>query len=40
MLNVSLAGDRLNEKLLFIWLSHVIFLMMSFYAVPFPKRCL
>ena len=34
------AGDHLNGKLLFIWLSHVMFLMVSFCAVPFPTRCL
>ena len=35
MLNVRLAGDHLNGKLLFIWLSHVMFLMVSFCVVPF-----
>ena len=40
MLNVRLSGDHLNGKLLFIWLSDVMFLMVSFCAVPFPTRCL
>ena len=37
MLNVRLAGDHLNGKLLFIWLSHVMFLMVSFCGVPFSE---
>ena len=36
MLNVRLAGDHLNGILLFIWLSHVMFLMVSFWFVFFP----
>ena len=37
MLNVRLADDHLYGKLLFTWLSLVMFLMVSFYAVPFPR---
>ena len=40
MLNVRLAGDHLYWKLLFTWLSLVMSMMVSFYAVFFPKRCL
>ena len=40
MLNVRLAGGRLYGKQLFIWLSLVLSLMASFYAVLFPTRCL
>ena len=36
MLNVRLAGGRLYGKQLFIWLSLVVSLMASFYAVPLP----
>ena len=36
MLNVRLAGDHLNGKLLFTWLSLVMSLMVSFCAVLFP----
>ena len=38
MLNVRLTGNYLNGKLLVIWLSHVMFLMVSFCAVPFLPR--
>ena len=40
MLNVRLAGDHLYGKLLFTWLSLVMSMMVSFYAVLFPTRCL
>ena len=41
MLNVRLADDHQNGKLLFIWLSLVMSLMVSFSAaVPIPTRCL
>ena len=40
MLNVRLADDHLNGKLLFIWLSHVMFLMMSFCAAVHPRDVL
>ena len=40
MLNVRLAGDHLNGKLLFIWLSHVMFLMMSFCAAVYSRDVL
>ena len=40
MLNVKLAGDHLNGKLLSTWLSLVMSLMMSFCAVPFPTDVL
>ena len=40
MLNVRLADVHLSGKLLFIRLSLVMSLMVSFYAVPFPTRCL
>ena len=36
MLNVRLAGDHLNGKLLFTWLSLVMSLMVSFCGVLFP----
>ena len=38
MLNVRLA--HLFGKLLFTWISLVVSLMVSFYAVLFPTRCL
>ena len=39
MLNVRLSGDHLYGKKLFTWLSLVMSLMASFYAVPcfFPR---
>ena len=37
MLNVRLAGEHLYGKLLSTWLSLVMSLMMSFYAVLFPR---
>ena len=37
MLKVRLAGDHLYGKLLFTWLSLVMSLMASFYAVLFPR---
>ena len=40
MVNARLAGDNLNGKLLFTWLSLVMSLMVSFCAVIFPMRCL
>ena len=40
MLNVRLAGDHLFGKLLFIWLSLMVSMVMSFCAVLFPTRCL
>ena len=41
MLNVRRpAGDHLNEKLLFTWLSLVMSMMVSIPAVIFPTRCL
>ena len=40
MLNVRLADDHLYGKLQFTWLSLVMSLMASFYAVSFPTRCL
>ena len=40
MLNVRLAGDHLNGKLLFTWLSLVVSVMVSFCGVLFPTRCL
>ena len=40
MLNVRLAGDHLYGKLLFIWLSLMMSMMLSFCALLFPKRCL
>ena len=40
MLNVRLAGGHLYGKQLFTWLSLVVSLMASFYAVLFPTSCL
>ena len=40
LLNVRLAGDHLYGKLLFTWLSLVVFMIVSFCAVLFPMRCL
>ena len=40
ILNVRLAGDHKYGKLLFTWLSLVIPLMMSIYAVCFPRDVL
>ena len=40
MFIVRFAGDHLYGKLLFTWLSLVMSLMVSFYAVLFPTRCL
>ena len=40
MFNVRLAGGYLYGKQLFTWLSLVVSLMASFYAVLFPTRCL
>ena len=40
MLNVWLAGDHLYGKLLFTWLSLVMYMMVSFLCCPFPTRCL
>ena len=40
MTNVSLADDHLHEKLLFTWLSVVVSLMISFYAVFCPRDVL
>ena len=40
MLNVRLAGDYLNGKLLFTWLSLVMSLMVSFLAVLLPRDIL
>ena len=37
MLNVILAGDHLYGKLLFTWLSLVMSLTVSFYALLFPE---
>ena len=37
MLNVRLAGDHQNGKLLFTWLSLVMSFMVSFCAVFFPR---
>ena len=38
MYNVGLAGDYLYGKLLFIWVSLVMSLMVSFCAVLFTTR--
>ena len=38
MLNVTLAGDHLYGKLLFTWLSLVMSMMVSFYAVLFSHE--
>ena len=38
MLNVKLAGDHLYGKLLFIWLSLVVSMMVSFFYCPFPHE--
>ena len=40
VVNVRLAGDHLYGKLLFIWQSLVMSMMVSFCAVLFPTRCL
>ena len=40
MLNVRLAGDLLYGKSLFTWLSLVMSLMVSFYAILSPTRYL
>ena len=40
MLNVRLAGDHQYGKLLFIWLSLVMSLMVSFCAVLSPRDVL
>ena len=40
MFNVRLAGCHLYGKLLFTWLSVVVYLMASFCVVLFPTRCL
>ena len=40
MLNVRLAGDHLNGKLLFIWLSHVMFFDGVFLCCPFFRDIL
>ena len=40
LLNVRLPDDHLYGKLLFTWLSLVVSVMVSFYAVLFPTRCL
>ena len=40
MFKVVLADDHLDGKLLFTWLSLVMSFTVSFYAVPFPTRCL
>ena len=40
MFNVRLAGDHLNGKLLFTWLSPVLSMMVSFCAVLFPRDVL
>ena len=40
MLNVRLAGGHLYGKQLFTWLTLVVSLIASFYAVLFPIRCL
>ena len=40
VLNVRLSIDHLYGKLLFTWLSLVMSMMVSFYAVLFPTRCL
>ena len=40
MLDVRLSGDHLYGKLLFIWLSLVMSLMVLFCNVPFPMRYL
>ena len=40
MLNVRLAGDHLCGQLLFTWLSLVMSMMVSFYAVLFPRNVL
>ena len=37
MLNVRLTGDHLYRKTLYTWLSLVMSLMASFYAVIFPR---
>ena len=36
LLSVRLAGDHLYGKLLFTWLSLVVSMVVSFYAVLFP----
>ena len=38
MLNVRLAGDHLYGKLLFIWLSMVMPLMVYYFVLPFFPR--
>ena len=40
MLNVRLAGDHVYGKLLFTWLSLVLFLMVSFVLFLFPRDVL
>ena len=41
MLNVRLAGDHLNGKLLFTWLSLVMSLMVSYFTLSlFPRDVL
>ena len=40
LLNVRLAGDHRFGKLLFTWLSLVVSIVMSFYAVLVSTRCL
>ena len=40
MLNVRLAGDHLYGQLLFTWLSLVMSMMVSFYAVLVPRNVL